>query len=60
MIRGTPEKLMSQLVDEDVTVDPNFDEDFLLTHRTFLPSSHVSYWGKFLTMSMEFDKNFLK
>ena len=42
VIRGTPEKLMSQLVDEDVTVDPNFDEDFLLTHRTFLPSSQVS------------------
>ena len=41
VIRGTPEKLMSQLVDEDVTVDPNFDEDFLLTHRTFVPSSQV-------------------
>ena len=41
VIRGTPEKLMSQLVDEDVTVDPNFDEDFLLTHRTFVSSSHV-------------------
>ena len=34
---------MSQLVDEDVTVDPNFDEDFLLTHRTFVSSSHVRY-----------------
>lgn len=41
VIRGTPEKLMSQLVDENFAIDPNFDEDFLLTYRTYLPSIKV-------------------
>ncbi len=33
VIRGSPEKLMSQLMEENSSVDPTFVEDFLLTHR---------------------------
>ena len=39
MIRGTPEKLLSQLIDENANADPTYVEDFLLTHRTFMKSS---------------------
>uniref|UniRef100_T1J310 Rap guanine nucleotide exchange factor 2 n=1 Tax=Strigamia maritima TaxID=126957 RepID=T1J310_STRMM len=39
VIKGTPERLMAQLVEENSIIDPTFVEDFLLTHRTFLPSS---------------------
>ena len=38
VIRGTPEKLLDQLVDENFTAETKYDEDFLLTHRTFMPS----------------------
>ena len=50
VIRGTPEKLMSQLIDENFSVDPHFDDDFLLTHRTFLKSTKVMEYllGKFM------------
>ena len=48
---------MSQLVDEDVTVDPHFDEDFLLTHRTFVPSSQVmEFLLRMMTESQKKDK----
>ena len=36
VLQGTPEKLMSQLVEVEKIVDPTYVEDFLLTHRTFL------------------------
>lgn len=38
VIRGTTEKLMSQLMEDNSNVDPTFTEDFLLTYRTFLDS----------------------
>ncbi|XP_028968798.1 rap guanine nucleotide exchange factor 2 [Galendromus occidentalis] len=37
VIRGTPERLLAQLLDENL-LDPGYIEDFLLTHRTFLES----------------------
>ncbi|XP_066903454.1 rap guanine nucleotide exchange factor 6 isoform X8 [Halyomorpha halys] len=39
VIRGTPEKLMQQLIEENSIIDPTYVEDFLLTHRTFISSS---------------------
>ncbi|XP_044766856.1 rap guanine nucleotide exchange factor 2-like isoform X3 [Coccinella septempunctata] len=43
VIRGTPERLMLQLIEENSLTDPTYVEDFLLTHRTFTPSSlHVA------------------
>ncbi|KAK6645111.1 hypothetical protein RUM43_001387 [Polyplax serrata] len=38
VIRGTPERLMLQLIEEN-SIDPTYVEDFLLTHRTFIDSS---------------------
>ncbi|KAK9736137.1 Ras association (RalGDS/AF-6) domain [Popillia japonica] len=38
VIRGTPERLMHQLIEENSLTDPTYVEDFLLTHRTFIPS----------------------
>ncbi|XP_064457908.1 rap guanine nucleotide exchange factor 6-like isoform X3 [Ornithodoros turicata] len=40
VIRGTPERLLSQLLEEN-GLDPGYIEDFLLTYRTFIPSSTV-------------------
>ncbi|OQR77979.1 rap guanine nucleotide exchange factor 2-like, partial [Tropilaelaps mercedesae] len=37
VIRGTPERLLAQLLDENV-LDPGYIEDFLLTYRTFVDS----------------------
>ena len=37
-IRGTPAKLMAQLMEDNSDADPTFIEDFLLTYRTFLDS----------------------
>ncbi|XP_076368750.1 rap guanine nucleotide exchange factor 2-like isoform X3 [Tachypleus tridentatus] len=37
VIRGTPERLMAQLVEEN-SLDPSYVEDFLLTQRTFISS----------------------
>lgn len=43
VIRGSPERLMLQLIEENSLTDPTYVEDFLLTHRTFTPSSlHVA------------------
>ncbi|XP_014252109.1 rap guanine nucleotide exchange factor 2 isoform X4 [Cimex lectularius] len=39
VIRGTPEKLMQQLIEENSIIDSTYVEDFLLTHRTFMDSS---------------------
>ncbi|XP_042883464.1 rap guanine nucleotide exchange factor 2-like isoform X8 [Penaeus japonicus] len=36
VIKGTAERLMSQLVEVENNVDPTYVEDFLLTHRTFI------------------------
>ncbi|XP_063703406.1 rap guanine nucleotide exchange factor 2 isoform X3 [Culicoides brevitarsis] len=36
VIRGTAEKLMQQLIEENSLTDPTYVEDFLLTHRTFI------------------------
>ncbi|XP_074649386.1 rap guanine nucleotide exchange factor 6-like isoform X2 [Tubulanus polymorphus] len=38
VIRATPERLLSHLVEEHSPVDPTYVEDFLLTFRTFLDS----------------------
>jgi Rap guanine nucleotide exchange factor 2 len=38
VIRGTPEKLMTHLMDDNSSTDATFVEDFLLTYRTYLPS----------------------
>ena len=38
MIRGTPARLLSQLIDENTTADPTYVEDFLLTQRKFMKS----------------------
>lgn len=35
-LQGSPERLMSQLVEENSVIDPSYVEDFLLTHRTFI------------------------
>ncbi|KAL3284268.1 hypothetical protein HHI36_018429 [Cryptolaemus montrouzieri] len=43
VIRGTPDRLMFQLIEENSLTDPTYVEDFLLTYRTFIPSSlHVA------------------
>ncbi|XP_026287919.1 rap guanine nucleotide exchange factor 2 isoform X4 [Frankliniella occidentalis] len=39
VIRGTPDRLMLQLIEENSIVDPTYVEDFLLTHRTFIDNS---------------------
>ncbi|XP_031621051.1 rap guanine nucleotide exchange factor 2 isoform X3 [Contarinia nasturtii] len=39
VIRGTPERLMVQLIEENSMTDPTYVEDFLLTHRTFITCS---------------------
>ncbi|XP_037928446.1 rap guanine nucleotide exchange factor 2 isoform X2 [Teleopsis dalmanni] len=36
VIRGTPERLLLQLVEENSMTDPTYVEDFLLTHRIFI------------------------
>ena len=36
VIRGTPERLMLQLIKDTSITDPTYVEDFLLTHRTFV------------------------
>jgi len=42
LLRATPEKLINNLIEEEInTSDPNFIEDFLLTHRVFLDSSLI-------------------
>ncbi|XP_049818737.1 rap guanine nucleotide exchange factor 6 isoform X4 [Aethina tumida] len=43
VIRATPQRLMTQLIEENSLTDPTYVEDFLLTHRTFIPSPlHVA------------------
>uniref|UniRef100_A0A8D8PXE9 Rap guanine nucleotide exchange factor 6 n=1 Tax=Cacopsylla melanoneura TaxID=428564 RepID=A0A8D8PXE9_9HEMI len=39
VIRGTPDRLMLQLIEENSVIDPTYVEDFLLTHRTFIGTS---------------------
>ncbi|XP_073823348.1 PDZ domain-containing guanine nucleotide exchange factor isoform X2 [Musca autumnalis] len=39
VIRGTPERLLQQLVEENSMTDPFYVEDFLLTHRIFIKNS---------------------
>jgi Rap guanine nucleotide exchange factor 2 len=39
VIRGTPDRLLQQLVDENCGSDPTYVEDYLLTHRIFVPTS---------------------
>ena len=39
LLRATPDKLLGQLVEDTVGADPNYIEDFLLCHRTFLASN---------------------
>ncbi|XP_075217382.1 PDZ domain-containing guanine nucleotide exchange factor isoform X2 [Lycorma delicatula] len=39
VIRGSPERLMLQLIEENSIIDPTYVEDFLLTHRTFIDNS---------------------
>lgn len=38
-LQGTPDRLMLQLIEENSMTDPTYVEDFLLTHRTFIPCS---------------------
>ena len=38
VIRGTPHRLMAQLMEDNSDLDPTYIEDFLLTYRTFLHS----------------------
>ena len=43
VIRGTADRLMLQLIEENSITDPTYVEDFLLTHRTFVENSlHVA------------------
>ncbi|KAH8283637.1 hypothetical protein KR018_010331, partial [Drosophila ironensis] len=49
VIRGTPERLLQQLVEENSVTDPTYVEDFLLTHRIFIQnpqevSSKLLHW----------------
>ncbi|KAH8335813.1 hypothetical protein KR074_007204, partial [Drosophila pseudoananassae] len=49
VIRGTPERLLQQLVEENSMTDPTYVEDFLLTHRIFIHnpqevSSKLLHW----------------
>jgi Rap guanine nucleotide exchange factor 2 len=39
LLRATPDRMISQLVEDTNPADPNFIEDFLLCHRVFLESS---------------------
>lgn len=39
VIRGTPDRLLLQLIEENSMTDPTYVEDFLLTHRTFYECS---------------------
>ncbi|XP_031783844.1 rap guanine nucleotide exchange factor 6 isoform X4 [Nasonia vitripennis] len=39
VIRGTSDRLMLQLIEENSITDPTYVEDFLLTHRTFVDNS---------------------
>ena len=39
VIRGTADRLLAQLVDENSGSDPTYVEDYLLTHRIFVQSS---------------------
>ena len=41
VIRGIPDRLMGQLVEDNSSIDPTYIEDFLLTHRTFVDRSVV-------------------
>ena len=41
VIKGIPDRLMGQLVEDNSTIDPTYIEDFLLTHRTFTERSVV-------------------
>lgn len=41
VIRGTAQRLLAQLIDENSAIDPTYVEDFLLTHRTFMTSQEV-------------------
>jgi Rap guanine nucleotide exchange factor 2 len=41
VIRGTPQRLMSHLMEDNSSVDAAYTEDFLLTYRTFLASPTV-------------------
>ncbi len=41
VIRGTPRRLMGQLMEDNSDVDPTYIEDFLLTYRTFLATPTV-------------------
>ena len=41
VIRGIPDRLMGQLVEDNSSIDPTYIEDFLLTHRTFTERSVV-------------------
>lgn len=48
-LQAVPERLISYLVEEHSMTDPYYIEDFLLTYRTFLPSSkditeHLLHW----------------
>lgn len=36
VIRGSPDRLMVQLIEENSVIDPTYVEDFLLTYRTFI------------------------
>ncbi|XP_037084302.1 LOW QUALITY PROTEIN: rap guanine nucleotide exchange factor 2-like [Pollicipes pollicipes] len=39
VIKGTPERLMTQLMEENSLIDPYYVEDFLLIRRIFLPQA---------------------
>ena len=41
VIRGLPDRLMAQLLEDNSSIDPTYIEDFLLTHRTFVDQSVV-------------------
>merc|ERR1719242_2243216 len=41
VIRGAPDRLIAQLVEDNSSIDPTYIEDFLLTHRTFVERSVV-------------------
>lgn len=41
VIRGTPQRLMSHLMEDNSSTDAAYTEDFLLTYRTFLESPTV-------------------
>ncbi|XP_033643889.1 rap guanine nucleotide exchange factor 6-like isoform X2 [Asterias rubens] len=40
LIKGTPERLISNLMEDHSPVDPTYVEDFLLSYRSYLPSPH--------------------